>query len=124
MSPIVVNDLVTHLVDSLVMKRVEPKPLAILQHGMTALLIHEELTGAQKKALLVSALERIAHGPDGIPGTSDDILPPLVVHGLKVLIESEMIGDLIDLAHTAIKKSSWIKKCACCKALVTYTKFL
>jgi len=116
-----IERLVNTLLDDIVTKQVEPKPLPILQHGMWLLggSMAEGMSGTQKKALLVKAIELIAHGPDGIAGTTDDILPPIVVSGLKALIESQMLEAVIDLAHVAVNKSSCLKgvlgKCPCTK---------
>jgi hypothetical protein len=111
--PLAVEHLVDALVGGLFTRQIEQKPLAILQHGMAAL-DGSRLGGAQKKALLICALERLAYGPDGLPGTSDDILPPVVVAGLRALVDSGVLEGVIDLAHKAVRSSSWSAfRCPC-----------
>ena len=71
-------------------------PLDVLRTLMQVSEEYSHLTGAQKKALVLDAFARIAAGPDGIPGTADDLLPPAVVAGMRAMLESDLAARTID----------------------------
>lgn len=73
-----------------------------------------EFTGSQKQSLVIEVLSRIAKGPDGISGTQDDLIPPLVIDGVRVLIESNLIGATIDLIIDATRGRLDINKVNTC----------
>ena len=47
-------------------------------------------------------MKMIALGPDRVAGTTDDVISPFITSGLVVLIESELLEDVIELAHSTI----------------------
>lgn len=106
------------LVKALTDQTLDPKPVALLRHGVAVLSTMKHLTGAEKKALLVTAIKMIAAGPDQIPGTADDLIPPVVTDGLKVLIESGLLEDVADLAHAAMQ-ARWLTQCMPCLRIDT-----
>jgi hypothetical protein len=114
MNAAVLSALTQSIVKGLTERTLEPKPVAILQQGMSFLSQSKELSGQEKKQLLVTAIKMIARGPDGIPGTADDVIPHFVTVGLTALIESEMLEDVIELAHGAFKRAHWMPKCLKC----------
>ena len=115
MSVFAAVQLANTLVSALADKTLEPKPVAIVQQGMAILATASDLTGKEKKRLLVTAMKMIAAGPDGVPGTDDDVIPPIVTAGLGALIESEVLEDVIELAHDALTRTVWLPKCLRCK---------
>ena len=102
------------LVKGLTDQTLEPKPVALLQQGVALLATSRGLTGPEKKALLVTAIKMVAAGPDGLPGTADDLIPPFVTAGLGALIESELLEDVADLAHAAYVQAKWLPQCMRC----------
>lgn len=106
-----VANLARSITIALAERAVEPKPVAVVQQGVAMLSTSKGLSGSEKKQLLVAAIQTIARGPDGISGTADDVIPPFVLAGLVALIESELLGDVIDLAHSAFKQRTWNPKC-------------
>lgn len=63
-----------------------------------------KLSGRDKKARVIEALQVIAAGKDGISGTKDDLIPVRVMQGLKSFIEDEdLLKDAIDLIIAATK---------------------
>lgn len=111
--------LAKHIADGIILGHTSTKPLDIVQYGVAMLSKVRRLDGQQKKALLIAAIERVARGPDNVYGTADDLIPPVVLAGLKALIESELLSDLVDMACSAVKWKAtwWRKRCArlpCC----------
>lgn len=108
--------LAKHIRDGIFLAHTASKPLDIVQYGVTMLVKVTQLNGQQKKALLIAAIELLAKGPDGVPGTPDDVIliSPAVVAGLKALVESELLSDLVDMACSAVKWKAawWRKRCA------------
>lgn len=87
---------------AIVYKTIEPAVFPMLKMGVHMMSRQNTLTGVEKKALLISALERIARGADDIHGTPDDLIPPLALAALRTLIEGKVIDELIDLVHESI----------------------
>jgi hypothetical protein len=99
-----IEKLAVALKEAIVNKEFENKsPIFVVSKGMEVLNRVPELTGGAKKRILVSAIERIAHGRDGIPGTDDDMLPVEYVQILKVIIENNIVDGLIDIISDASK---------------------
>ncbi len=59
------------------------------------------LTGEEKKTIVIQTLEDITAGTDGVLGSDDDLIPPHVLQGLELLIKSNMISSTIDLVCEA-----------------------
>lgn len=74
------------------------------------------LTGEEKKAIVIQTIEDITAGSDGILGNNDDLIPLHVLEGLELLIRSNMISATIDLiceatlTKTGITLSCYIYK--------------
>lgn len=73
-------------------------PMNIVGVGMAIMNKHENLSGSDKKALLVKALTSLASGPDGVLGTADDRIPKPIVDTIVSLIEGKLINSVLDLA--------------------------
>ena len=63
---------------------------------MSAMNGFPELPGADKKAVLVQALTEVAKGKDGQANTADDVLSPEMLETVRLLIDSNVLGGLID----------------------------
>jgi hypothetical protein len=59
------------------------------------------LRGPDKKALVIRTFEDIVSGHDGVLGTDADLLPPEVVQGMRVMLESNLITSIIDVVCAA-----------------------
>lgn len=59
------------------------------------------LRGPEKKALVIRTFEDIVSGHDGVLGTDADLLPPDVVQGMRVMLESNLITSIIDVVCAA-----------------------
>ena len=107
---------ITHAIEH---KSIQPASLPIVQMGMRIVARETTLSGAEKKALVIHVVERIARGKDGIEGTQDDVIPPMVVAGLRALIQSQVLDGVIDLAYSTLKATdtkSIFEKCSCWSA--------
>lgn len=62
-----------------------------------------DLEGADKRHLVVRAIEIIAAGKDGVAGTADDLIKPDVVAALKLLVASDLVGDIVDNIVRAVR---------------------
>jgi hypothetical protein len=103
------------LVNELAEKTLEPKPMAVVQEGVALLASAGGMPGSEKKKVLIAALEMIARGADGVSGTEDDAIPRFfVVTGLSALIESDLLGDVIEAAYVAYTKGDWRKRLPRC----------
>lgn len=110
---LLVEKLAVALKEAIVNKEFENKsPIFVISKGMEVLNRVPELTGGTKKRILVSAIERIAHGRDGIAGTDDDLLPVEYVQMLKVIIENNIVDGIIDIISDASKGRFDISKAA------------
>jgi len=58
---------------------------------------YDGLSGHQKKQMLLTILNDITAGDDGILYTQDDLLPRKIHEGLCFLIEHDLISPIIDL---------------------------
>lgn len=70
--------------------------MAIVKKGMELMDKYKQLSGKEKKDLLIKVLENISAGNDGIIGTDDDILPPDTVASIKTILEGKLVEDIID----------------------------
>jgi hypothetical protein len=101
---LLVEKLAVALKEAIVNKEFENKsPIFVVSKGMEILNRVPELTGGTKKRILITAIERIAHGRDGVAGTEDDLLPVEYVQMLKVIIENNIVEGLIDIISDASK---------------------
>lgn len=99
-----VEKLAVALKEAIVNKELENKsPIFVISKGMEVLNRVPELTGSTKKLILISAIELIAHGRDGIPSTDDDLLPVEYVQMLKVIIDNNIVDGIIDIISDASK---------------------
>jgi hypothetical protein len=78
-------------------------PFTIITKSMEILEKVRGMSGKEKKAYIVNAIEAIARGDDGIFGTTDDLIPERVVLTLKTMIEQDMIGNAVQLVTDATK---------------------
>lgn len=74
------------------------------------------LSGAEKQALVIDILSTIAKGADGIEGTSDDIIPPVVINGIRALLEHDLVASTIDIIIDASRGQLDINEVQTCVA--------
>lgn len=109
--------IVTDIVDGL-LKAIEDRadlvsnPLNIVGVGMQLMNKHGDLSGSEKKALLVKALTMIASGEDGVLGTADDKIPKPIVDTIVNLLQGNLINDVISLVADVSKGRFNIQKAA------------
>ena len=79
-------------------------PMDVVRLAMELADTYPTLTGKEKKAHVIAALEAIAAGKDGVAGTVDDLIPERVMRGVKALLSDEdLLRDTIDLVIAATK---------------------
>lgn len=57
-----------------------------------------------QKELLIAVVTKICAGIDGVPGTSDDLLPPATVAMLTAVINNDLINDIVNFAKPIARK--------------------
>lgn len=86
--------------------------MSIIRKGMEIVDKYPNLTGDQRKKLLVNVLTRVAKGNDGVFGTDDDVLPEETVKQICVLLEGNLVENVIDIIVDATKGNFDINKTA------------
>ena len=100
---------ISHRVASNFMERISSKRVEInsgidvLKCMMQIIETYPMLDGKQKKEIIISTMQDIAAGRDGILGTSDDVIPLFVVHHIQMIVESEILSGAIDVICEATK---------------------
>lgn len=64
---------------------------------------YPNLVGQEKSDLVIKVLEEIAKGPDGILGSSDDIIPANIIEILKTVLSLGIVQNIIDQIIRATK---------------------
>jgi hypothetical protein len=76
------------------------KPMTSMEVVCSCMEVVEKLcvdvSGLEKARIAVALLETVVAGKDGLLGTDDDIFSPEVIHGIKSLIST---GGLEDIMH-------------------------
>lgn len=97
-----VDVVISQLQAFVVQSGVVPTPAALIAKGMEIVQKQcKDMLGSDKKQLLLMVFEKVAAGKDGVVGTSDDVLPPQVVEIVKMLLEKNLVGDMIDVISAA-----------------------
>lgn len=63
--------------------------------GMEIVEKFPDLSGPDRSAILIKALEEIAKGDDGIIGTTDDVIPKHILEPLKTILSLNLVQDII-----------------------------
>ena len=71
-------------------------PFKLIEHIYTISRTIGVIDMSDHKQIAIKAIERIAAGADGISGTDDDLIPVDIVQKITALINSGMVGSLID----------------------------
>lgn len=74
------------------------------------------LAGAEKRQLLVQAIERVAAGRDGVLGSADDLIPAGILENLRMLILGNMVGEIADVVVKAASGNVAVRKVQGCFA--------
>ncbi len=102
MSALLIAKLALSLQESIINKEFEGKsPVVIITKGMELLSDVPELMGTTKKEILIKAIERIAHGKDGIVGTDDDLISQEQMNILKIMIDNNIVEGIINVIYDA-----------------------
>jgi hypothetical protein len=74
----------------------------------------KDMSGKEKRMVVVNIMAEIAKGADGVAGTSDDLLPHKVVLAIKAMIEHDVLNSTIDIIVDATKGKLNINKMQNC----------
>ena len=77
--------------------------MMIVGKGMEVVQRFQYLDGKLKKKLLLEIITRIAAGADGIAGTADDLIPAKTMATLKMMLESDLVDETINLVASVAK---------------------
>ncbi len=65
---------------------------------------------SEKKELVIAVLNKLAKGKDGVAGTEDDLISVEKMNSIKMLLESSLVGDFIEVVVKATKGNININK--------------
>lgn len=88
--------------------------VGLIKYVMTSVEKLNALSGKEKEEMVLSILTELAKGKDGIAGTKDDLIPPLVIAGLQAMSENNLITSTIELIIDATKGKLDINKVETC----------
>ena len=101
------------------------KALDVIKEVVTGVHLNPMIDEIDIKFLVRQSLTKIAAGPDGITGTSDDVISPEALKDILSLLDTEtLLDDVIDLVWQTTKEhrneaqkiaTSWLKKLCCVK---------
>lgn len=84
--------------------------MSIIAKGMELMETFPNMSGEQKQSLLMSVIEKVAAGSDGILGTADDILSKETVETLRLILEKNLLTDIAHLISDTAKGKFNINK--------------
>lgn len=84
--------------------------MSIIAKGMELMETFPNMNGEQKQSLLMSVIEKVAAGSDGILGTADDILSKETVETLRLILEKNLLTDITHLISDTAKGKFNINK--------------
>lgn len=104
MDNVIVAKVSVLLQEAIVKKEIDStSAMVIVAKGMELMETFPNMTGSQKKDLLVKVIERVAAGKDGIIGNEDDIIPKECVEALKLMLEKDLIGSVVSVIADAAR---------------------
>lgn len=74
----------------------------------------KSLSGLAKQKIVLEVIKDIAKGPDGISGTSDDLIPEHIMAGVHTLIEHELLPAIINVIIDASNGKLDVNKVSGC----------
>jgi len=90
--------------DAIFKKNVDvSSPTSILQ-AIYRILSSMDKDIIHQKELLISVVRKVCAGIDGIPGTTDDLLPPATVAMLITILDNDLVNDIINFAQPIARK--------------------
>ena len=98
-----IDQVVFELQNFIVNDKASLNPVNLIVKGMEVAQKLPNMSGAEKKALVISALEKVAAGKDGVTGTDDDLIPQEVVASIRAVLEKNLVGDIIDVVADIVK---------------------
>lgn len=103
------DSLLTNKITILLLEAITDKQIdkisafSFIAKGMEIMDTFPNLTGEEKKNMLLNVIKKVAAGADGILGTDDDILPKECVETLQFILNKNLAEDIIkviaDTAH-------------------------
>lgn len=72
-------------------------PFDVIQAVYRTIASFRDLPPMKRKDFAIQVLRRIAAGADGVSGTDDDLIPVDIVQKITVLLESDVVGNILDL---------------------------
>lgn len=97
------DTIVIELINDIMHKKLEvSRPISMIKYLVTVVEKIPDISGKNKKEMVIEIAKTICSGKDGVLGTEDDIFPSSLVNGLEALIKSGVLDDIIDLAHKAV----------------------
>jgi hypothetical protein len=84
--------------------------MSIIAKGMELMETFPNMNGPQKQTLLMTVIEKVAAGSDGIIGTADDILCKETVDTLRLILEKNLLTDITHLITDTAKGKFNINK--------------
>lgn len=107
MSSAILNDLVPQVVlalqDAIAKRKVQVTPMSLIAKGMEYVERYSQLTGKEKRDILLASLEKLAAGEDGVAGTADDLVPKAIVDGIKAMIANNLVEDAVNMVADVSK---------------------
>jgi len=70
----------------------------------------ENINNINKRELVLSILNRLAKGKDGVVGTDDDLISKETLNSIKLLLESELVEGFVEVLIKATKGKVNINK--------------
>ena len=98
------DSLLAQLVESLRAKHVDALTAVMVLQEAVKLARHEQ----RPREAVEEALRRIAAGSDGIMGTADDLLPAATIDTLIALLNTGLVGDLVDALMRKLPTCSFV----------------
>lgn len=104
MDNIVVAKVALMLQESILKKEINgSSPMVIVTKGMELMETFPNMTGPQKKDLLVKVIQRVAAGKDGVVGTEDDIIPKECVEALQTMLDKNLLEGVVGVISDAAR---------------------
>ena len=102
MDNVIVAKVAVFLQEAILKKEIDAtSPMRIVAKGMEFMETFPNMTGIQKKDLLIKVLGRVAAGKDGIVGNADDIIPKECMEGLTYMLEKNLVGSVVSVISDA-----------------------
>jgi len=104
MDNIVIAKISLLLQESILKKEIDGgSAMMIITKGMELMQTFPNMTGTQKKEVLIKVIQRLAAGKDGIVGNEDDIIPKECVEALQIFLEKNLLEGIVGVISDAAR---------------------